>query len=130
MSGLEVAGVVLAVLPLIISALEHYAKGVEGLKRYHGYKRHIQSLINEVKTHKFRFSNTLEQLVTGIVRIDEMAAFIADPAKYPEVNLQLKERLRGGYDVYFANIRGMESALETMMAKLALSPDPKVRISP
>ena len=127
MSGLEVAGVVLGALPLVISALEHYAKGVEGIIRYYKYRIHLQTLIDAIKTQKVIFSDTLEQLLTGIVRIDKMAAFIADPAAQPEVDVHLKKRLRNSYSVYFANVRGMEAALATMMMKLKLGIDGKVR---
>jgi hypothetical protein len=34
MSGLEVVGVVLGSIPLIISALEHYADGVRNIKGF------------------------------------------------------------------------------------------------
>ncbi|KAJ4319906.1 hypothetical protein N0V94_003678 [Neodidymelliopsis sp. IMI 364377] len=127
MSGLEVAGVVLGALPLVISAFEHYAQGVEGVKRYYRYKTQLQNLIDAVKTQKVIFTNTLEQLLTGIVRVDEMTAFIADPAAHPEVDLRLKGILRDGYEAYFSNVRGMEVALATMMAKLKLDADGKVR---
>lgn len=127
MSGLEVAGAVLAALPLVISALEHYAQGVEGVKRFYRYRIQLQSLVDAVKTQKVIFSDTLEQLLTGIVRIDEMVAFIADPAAQPEVDLLLKKRLKEGYDAYFANVRGMESALAKMKDKLVLDAAGKVR---
>lgn len=126
MSGLEVAGVVLGALPLVISALEHYAKGVEGVIRYCRYKIELQTLANAVKTQKVIFSDTLEQLLTGIVRIDEMTAFMANPAAQPEIDLRLKKRLRNGYEVYFANVRGMDTALSAMMDKLKLGVDGKV----
>ncbi|XPS78885.1 hypothetical protein M3J09_010884 [Ascochyta lentis] len=125
MSGLEVAGVVLGALPLVISALEHYTNGIRDIKRYYRYKAELQSLIDGVRTQEVIFSDTLEQLLTGIVRADEMAAFIANPAAHPDVDLRLRKRLREGYDTYFANVRGMETALAVMMVKLALGPDGK-----
>jgi hypothetical protein len=126
MSGLEVAGVVLGALPLVVSALEHYAKGVEGVIQYCRYRIQLQILADAVKTQQVIFWNTLEQLSTGIVRTEEMAAFMANPAAHPEIDVQLKKRLRGGYDVYFANVRGLETALSAMMEKLKLGVDGKV----
>ncbi|KAJ4362737.1 hypothetical protein N0V95_001339 [Ascochyta clinopodiicola] len=126
MSGLEVAGIVLAALPLIISALEHYTDGIKGVKRYYRYRTDLQSLIDAVKTQKVIFGDTLEQLLTGIVRNDKMATFMENPAAQSEVDLRLRKRLKGGYDAYFANVREMETALAKMMAKLALGPDGKV----
>lgn len=127
MSGLEVAGVVLGALPLVISALEHYAKGVEGVIRYYKYKIQLKTLIDAIKTQKVIFSDTLEQLLIGIVRIEEMAELIANPAAQPEADLRLKKRLRDGYDIYFANVRGMEAALATIIIRLKLGDDGQVR---
>jgi hypothetical protein len=127
MSGLEVAGVVLGALPLVISALEHYARGAESVKIYYRYKIQLQNLIDAVKTQKVIFTNTLEQLLTGIVPADKMTAVIADPAAHPKVDLRLKGILRDGYDAYFSNVRGMQVALATVMAKLKLDADGKVR---
>lgn len=127
MSGLEVAGVVLGALPLVISALEHYAKGVDSIKRYHKYRIQLQSLIDAIKTQQVIFADTLEQLLTGIVRIEEMSTFIENPRSRPDVDLRLKRRLRDSYEVYFANVKGMKNALAMMMERLVLGPDGKVR---
>lgn len=127
MSGLEVAGVVLGALPLVLSELEHYANGVASFKRYRRYRIHLQSMIDAVKTQKVIFEDTLEQLVTGIVRIEEMANFIADPgSRSVMIEPSLKKRLAGSYDVYFANVDGMCTALAVIMNKLALGADGKV----
>lgn len=131
MSGLEVAGVVLGALPLVISALEHYSQGINTAERYWRYKTEFGSLTLQIKTEHHIFLNTLEQLLTGIVRIEHMAQLVEDPAsnawRDPELDGMLKGRLRSAYDVYLDNVRVMEAALRTMMEKLALDPDGKVR---
>lgn len=77
MSGLDVAGVVLGALPLVISALEHYAESVNTAKRYWRYETELRTLILQVNTEKGIFVNTLEQLLTGIVRIEQVNDFVA-----------------------------------------------------
>jgi hypothetical protein len=131
MSGLEVAGVVLGALPLIISALEHYANGINTAKRFWSYKSHVRSLLCQINTERGIFVNTLDQLLTGIVRIDQMAYFIASVGgeTWQEAGIEqkLKERLHDAYHVYLENVKGMEEALQAIMEKLALDPDGKVR---
>lgn len=131
MPGLEIAGVVLGSLPLIISALEHYANGINTAKRFWRYKTEVRSLILQINTERGIFINTLEQLLTGIVRIEQMANFMSSPGgqvwREVGIELKLKKRLRGAYDIYLDNVRGMERSLQTMMEKLALDPDGKVR---
>lgn len=130
MSGLEVAGVVLGALPLVISALEHYADGVNTAKRYWRYKTELRSLILSVNTEQTIFENTLEQLLTGIVRIEQMDQLLSNPAgqlwHQADAETRLQERLAGAYDTYVKNVRGMDVALQTMMNKLALDIDGKV----
>jgi hypothetical protein len=131
MSGLEVAGVVLGALPLVISALEHYANGINTAKRFWRYKSEVRSLILQVNTERGIFVNTLEQLLVGIVRIEHMSDLLTSPGGaawcQTGIDVKLKERLRGAYEIYVDNVRGMEQSLERMMEKLALDPDGKVR---
>jgi len=133
MSGFEVVGVVLGSLPLIISALEHYAEGIATAKRFWRYKAGMKSLILQINTERGIFINTLEQLLTGIVRNDRMADLLSKPGgdtwRDSEVDPKLKERLRGAHSIYIDNVRGMEASLKQMMEKLALGVNGKVRAS-
>jgi len=125
MSGLEVAGVVLGSLPLVISALEHYANGVHTAKRYWRYKSELRTLILQINTERGIFINTLEQLLSGLVRIEHMSEFLSNPGgeSWKDVDVQLKLRLRSAYEVYFGNVSGMARSLKRMREKLALDPD-------
>ncbi|KAH7092282.1 hypothetical protein FB567DRAFT_567300 [Paraphoma chrysanthemicola] len=131
MSGLEVAGVVLGSLPLVISALEHYANGIQTAKRYWRYKSELRSLILQIDTERGIFINTLEQLLQGIVRIEHMKEFLSCPGGkvWQDAEGQLKERLRSSYEIYFGNVKGMARSLERMREKLALDPDGKPQFS-
>jgi hypothetical protein len=131
MSGFEIAGVVLGSLPLVISAMEHYAEGIATAKRFWRYKSEMRSLILQINTERGIFINTLEQLLTGIIRVEQMADFLAKPGgdlwRKADVDKKLKDRLRSVYQVYIDNVRGMEVSLKRMMEKLALGADGKVR---
>lgn len=134
MSGLEITGVVLGALPLIISALEHYAEGVNIGKRYFRYKTKLRSLILQISTERGIFVNTVEQVLTGIVRTEHMAEFLNNVDggiwKSKHIEAQLGSRLGSVYEVYMDNVKGMKLAIETMMDKLALDPKGKVRFDP
>jgi hypothetical protein len=132
MSGLEVAGVVLGALPLVISALEHYANGIHTAKRYWRYKLELKSLILQIDTERGIFINTLEQLLGGLVRIEHMTEFLSNPGgeawQDAEIDLKLRDRLRSVYSIYLANVSGMKRSLEMIMEKLVLDPDGKVSL--
>jgi hypothetical protein len=133
MSGLEIAGVVLGTLPLIISALEHYVAGVNTAKRFWRYKSELRSLILQIDTQGGIFLNTLEQLLGGVVRIENMDDFLSNPGgdawQDASVDLKLRDRLRGAYKVYLDNVSGMRKSMERIMRKLALDAEGKVRQS-
>ncbi|KAF2126815.1 hypothetical protein P153DRAFT_297008 [Dothidotthia symphoricarpi CBS 119687] len=133
MSGFEVAGVVLGSLPLVISAFEHYAAGIATAKRFFRYKSEMRSLILQMNTERSIFINTMEQLLTGIVRIEHMANFVSNAGsdiwKERDIEMKLKDRLRGAYEIYIENVKGMELACNLMMKKLALDPDGKPQFS-
>jgi hypothetical protein len=130
MSGLEVAGLVLGALPLVISALEHYAKGVQTAKRYFRYKSELKALILKIENEQCMFINTLELLLGGIVRIEHMSELLSNPGgdawKSAEVDSKLKDRLRNAHKTYLKNIKGMERSLQSIMGKLALDSEGKV----
>jgi hypothetical protein len=103
MSGLEVAGVVLGSLPLVISALEHYASGINTAKSFWRYRSEMRSLILQVNTERGIFINTIEQVLTGVVRIEQMDAFLSGPDgdawKGADIEGKLQDRLRSTYEI-------------------------------
>jgi hypothetical protein len=132
MSGLEVAGVVLGALPLVISALEHYVNGLNTAKRFWLYKREMQSMMQLVKTERSLFENTIEHLLTGIVKAERMTEVRSGGHFWQDgdVELGLKNRLSYSYEIYHDNVRGMEASLQAIMRKLGLDPYGKVRPRP
>ena len=95
MSGFEIVGVILGALPLVISALEHYAQGVSTAKRFWQYKLELKSLLRQIKTENAIFINTCEALLTGIVRVDQMTLFLKNPGgqvwRDPKIEKKLEE---------------------------------------
>jgi hypothetical protein len=66
MSGFEGVGVVLGVLPLVISALQSYSYGVQTIRRMLRYKWELDTLITTLETEEVLFRNTCEVLLDGI----------------------------------------------------------------
>jgi len=78
-TGVETAGLVLGSIPLILASLEFYAKGIAVTRRCFKYEQQFNSLINELRTENAICTNTLNLLLTGIVKQQDMAEFLADP---------------------------------------------------
>lgn len=129
-TGLEIAGVVLGSLPLIIAALEHYAQGVAAAKRFLRYRLEMKSILTELTTQKSIFINTCEILLTGMVPVQEMSAFLREPGeelwKDTLLDQKLRERLGTSYDGYIETIKGMDAAAEEFKKRLKLDSAGKV----
>jgi hypothetical protein len=94
MSGFEIAGVILATLPLIISALEHYANGIRTAKRYCRYKTVFRDMISQVDTQYGIFLNTLELLLDGLVAFERMTELLSNPGGDGWRDVKLDSKLR------------------------------------
>ncbi|MCJ1471574.1 hypothetical protein MMC13_000214 [Lambiella insularis] len=62
----EAAGFVLAVIPLVISGLEHYAAGVSTIAKWWSYKRELNSMCRVLDAEYARFLGTCEKLLHGL----------------------------------------------------------------
>jgi hypothetical protein len=72
MSGIEVAGLVLGALPILISALEGYSKGLQPLKTFFkGHKPQLMALIRCLKHQKFLFRQNMRRLLLAAAPIEE-----------------------------------------------------------
>lgn len=66
-SGLEIAGLVLATLPLIINCLEHYNEGLKPLRNFFNYRETIERLASDLLTQKWELFHTCERLVWCLI---------------------------------------------------------------
>jgi hypothetical protein len=132
MSGAEVAGFVLAAIPLLISGLEHYAEGVTTIRRYLKYKNELRSLLRNLNTEYDIFRNTCEELLEGIVPARKMALLLENPGsdlwKDQVIEQKLKNRLQSSYSGYLETVDDMEDAVNEFKRRLKLGSDGKVHI--
>ena len=98
MSGIEVIGLVLGVLPLVISAAEDYKRGFEPFLKWHRYKREFRTFINSVDLEKQMFDGLLSQLL-----------------KYTDLPLDEKQRLLSGNDIEAWHREDTIKALKTRL---------------
>ena len=70
MSGIEVAGLVLAVLGALIKGVGGYNEVVTG--------RDVKLLVESLKDNKIMFSNSVEHLLRSIVPTDELSRLLND----------------------------------------------------
>jgi hypothetical protein len=124
-TGLEAAGVVLALLPLLVNQLENYATGFEKLKLLRRYRRVFSAYALGIGTQPTIFLNNLEKVLEGVVEDeDKIGALINEPQGnlWKDVSLQdrLKAKLGRSHDVFMGNIIALHDLLVTLSDRLGL----------
>lgn len=131
MSGIEIVGLVLGGLPLIISALEHYEEGVSTISRLIHYKKEIRSIMEALATENTMFMNSCEQLLNDFLSPVELAEMLQNPQgemwTQPSIASELQSRLGGSYDIYMIHVNNMDNTMKTLIMRLDIDENGKVR---
>ena len=129
-TGVETAGIILGSIPLIISALEHYAEGVGTIEKWWRYKRELASLKRVLGAEYDRFLNTLEELLAGLVPDAQLASLLLSPGgpawSDAELSIKLQARLRNSYNSYLDTVNDLNEVVTILKGKLELDPNGKV----
>ena len=132
MSGIEAAGLVLAVFPIVVNGLQHFTEGVETIKSWKRFRRELDKYSRTLETQRIVCLNTIESLFEGIIQSnDELDAFMKDPGGAFSQNIgyeqRLHTRLGRSYGNYTRIMADMLEALETARKELGIGEDGKVR---
>ena len=130
-TGVETAGLVLAVFPLLTSALEHYREGFEPLKDWWMFQTEFSAFIHLIGEQALLFDENLEELLSPIISSDaEMAGLLQNPMgsgwRDPQLEIKLRARLPKSFDIYQRMILEMKACLDKLQKKLAMQ-EGKVR---
>lgn len=135
-TGIETAGIILAILPLVVNQLDAYVQGLERIKgfRMKRYRRELESYLTRLGTQQAIFWNTLEQLLEDVVDSDEeVQDLVGNPvgpswqgAVFQE---KLRKRLGRDHDLYIEMTTMLSGLLQDLSDKLGLDANPigKVR---
>ncbi|KAM0813604.1 hypothetical protein AB5N19_13600 [Seiridium cardinale] len=124
MSGFEVLGIVLGTIPLLVSALEHYQKGLNSIRRWQSYEAELQSLKRKLGNENAIFLNTCQQLLSGIVGSVDHEKLVDEPFGELWSSIEIRDRialrLDHVYEPFKATVVAMDVALREIKAKLSL----------
>ncbi|TVY19368.1 hypothetical protein LARI1_G003447 [Lachnellula arida] len=123
-TGVEAAGLVLAVLPLFISALEHYKEGLDPIKIFLDYDNQLPIHIHRLSCQHIQYELTLRILLSEITEGDELAEMIMTPFgndwKGVGIQQKVKARLRESYGAYERTVKRMEGLLQSLAKKMSI----------
>lgn len=78
-TGVETAGLVLAAIPLIISALEHYEDLIEPTKAFIHWRRHLTKLILELYTIHASYEQAISLMLAPFADLADQTTMMEDP---------------------------------------------------
>ncbi|KIW67269.1 hypothetical protein PV04_06534 [Phialophora macrospora] len=135
-TGVETAGVVLAILPLIVNQLDSYVQGIESLKgfRTRRYRRQFEEWATRLGTQRAILLNTLEQSLEGVVDYDDdISELINNPRgplwRDPSFQKSLAKKLDRNYGAFVRTMTELSTLLETLSRKLGLQSADPLKIS-
>lgn len=117
MSGAEaVAGLVIGVLPLLISAAEHYNDCLQAFRRYRKFTSEVKEFGQQFKIQKTIFRNQCRLFLEDAIEHD-VATKMLDEKDHPywhdsSVEAELAEQLGGSRDACVAVIKSIKQRLE------------------
>lgn len=125
MSGVEIAGFVVAGFPLCISTLKHYRKSAEVLGQFWQIRREYKKWTHSLNICKLTFKQNLEEcLLPLIADEDELQQLIAPPSgpqwKNPELETRLRHRLLKSYDLYLESIDHIKDVMNDLKHELGI----------
>jgi hypothetical protein len=125
MSGVEVIGLVLGVLPLVISAAENYKKCLEPLDRWRRFKFVFQDFITSVDIQRQMFQLVLKKLLIRVQLPAEEKQRLLTVPDYegwsdPETVDAIRSRLGGSYDSCMEILRVMKEDMQELQVMMCL----------
>ena len=126
MSGIEIAGIALAVFTVVSNGISHFVRGVKTIKYWRRYRIKLQGYAANMETQRVFYLDTLEGLLDGIVESDkDLAEMMAKPGalgwQSENYDKRLRQRLGRSYDVYLRTVREMYENLDSLCGQLGLS---------
>ncbi|KAL8702445.1 MAG: hypothetical protein Q9201_004396 [Fulgogasparrea decipioides] len=126
MSGIEVAGIALAVFPILINGLNHVVAGIETAKRWKRYRVKLKDYADILDSASAYFLDTLEELLIDIVCSDEELSLLlgnpgGSPWKETAYDERLRRRLDRSYSSYFKTVSKLGQALQNMCERLGVN---------
>ena len=123
MSGFEVVGVVLGVIPLLISGLEHYADGIRTMKTMWNYEAIVDHLVIEFTLSQSNFRHSCQNLLVPILPDVEAANLLEGGVpqwENPMLDKRLREHLGSDYEVYTRAVKHLKEIIDHFIKKLGL----------
>ena len=121
MSGFEVIGVILALIPLVSGGIDSYKRVRDG--------QESRQLERDFKTQKVIFLNTIEELIYPLVPDSQLPTLLKDPNGRIWQDKRLSASLEKHLDGAYPTFNEIMEDIKVVMCKLQDSLSPEVSVS-
>jgi hypothetical protein len=123
LTGVEAAGIALAIFPLLITGVQSYLDGTRKANDMWHWKRSLRRLRRELETESSLFENTCENLLKEVVSSDKLLALLdgkgwGDPDFVRRLSEHMGERIAKSF---VSEVKELSKFLQKLEAKLGLS---------
>lgn len=130
-TGVEVAGLALAIFPVVLRCLQFYLKSFQEAKKWWRYIKVAKSLIQDLEMEKMKFENICEELLFEIVEPAELDLLLAQPGgprwQIPHLQIALKNGLGRSFGIYLETVSAVKDTLDSLQTRLQRAIPEEVR---
>ena len=130
-TGVETAGLVLGIFPIVLKGLSQFIEGLETMKDMQQFRRLLDKYREDLSHERHIFGLTLQQLFicSKIAKTErEMYELLDNPYsddwKAPKYDEALRLFLDKSYDVYMNTVTSLWHSLESLYRKLLIELEP------
>ena len=128
MSGIEAAGLALAIFPIVLTALENYRETAEVIGDWWKFKRKYIKCKRDVEYYHIAFESNLKQLLLPLIcDDDQIGILMSDPGGdgwfEEELESKLRERLPNAYEAYLDSVNEITGVMRKLTQELGLDKD-------
>jgi hypothetical protein len=124
-TGIEIAGLVLASLPFVAKSLTDYANGIETLRLFRTgrYSRQYREWASGIETQRVILLNNITELLDDLVEDEEEISEMKRDGQHarwthPDTDKELQRRLGADYEPFMNNMRELCDLLSQMERRL------------
>lgn len=134
-TGIETAGLALAVFPIVVGGLKFYADGARTIKDMWRYEGTLKSISRELGMEKCKFENTCTLLLEDVLSDSHLTHLMENPGGplwgADDLQETLKSRLRPAtVPRYLEAIEALALALKNLQDEFGLGEADKVYLIP
>ena len=124
-TGIELAGLILAIMPILRTAMHFYRVGFRTLKHVDEYMDELDDLRNAVLRQTVKFENTLEKLLVNTVSPHQLCILLKDPKDRMwhsgDVQKSFADFLHSGYQIFCEALGNFHITVDALRKKFPIT---------